>query len=102
IMRSESVRTAGPTAAGILPRAAYFQAQSAAMQTVTPLSPNFLAGGQYTSCLSGKAYRCLTMRERSSRIMSMDRLSVEQQKRVVAALVEGNSIRATVRMTGVR
>ena len=31
----------------------------------------------------------------------MNRLSKEQQIRVVAALVEGNSIRATVRMTGV-
>jgi IS1 family transposase len=31
----------------------------------------------------------------------MNRLSIEQQTRVVAALVEGNSIRATVRMTGV-
>jgi IS1 family transposase len=31
----------------------------------------------------------------------MNRLAKEQQKRVVAALVEGNSIRATVRMTGV-
>jgi IS1 family transposase len=31
----------------------------------------------------------------------MNRLSVEQRARVVAALVEGNSIRATCRMTGV-
>jgi IS1 family transposase len=31
----------------------------------------------------------------------MNRLTLEQQVRVVAALVEGNSIRATVRMTGV-
>jgi len=31
----------------------------------------------------------------------MNRLSKEQQARVVAVLVEGNSIRATVRMTGV-
>ena len=31
----------------------------------------------------------------------MNRLSKEQQTRVVSALVEGNSIRATVRMTGV-
>jgi IS1 family transposase len=31
----------------------------------------------------------------------MNRLSPEQRKQVVAALVEGNSIRATVRMTGV-
>src|ERR1700693_4596490 len=31
----------------------------------------------------------------------MNRLSKEQQARVIAALVEGNSIRATVRITGV-
>jgi IS1 family transposase len=31
----------------------------------------------------------------------MKRLTIEQKKRVVAALVEGNSIRSTVRMTGV-
>ena len=31
----------------------------------------------------------------------MNRLSKEQQIRVVSALVEGNGIRATVRMTGV-
>src|SRR5262245_36550603 len=31
----------------------------------------------------------------------MNRLSLEQRQRVIAALVEGNSIRATCRMTGV-
>ena len=31
----------------------------------------------------------------------MNRLTQEQRTRVVASLVEGNSIRATVRMTGV-
>src|SRR4051794_11930308 len=31
----------------------------------------------------------------------MNRLSTEQRKQVIAALVEGNSIRATCRMTGV-
>jgi IS1 family transposase len=31
----------------------------------------------------------------------MNRLSIEERKQVIAALVEGNSIRATVRMTGV-
>ena len=30
----------------------------------------------------------------------MNRLSRESQKQLIAALVEGNSIRATVRMTG--
>src|SRR5437016_217936 len=34
-------------------------------------------------------------------MVSMNRLSPEQRKRVIACLVEGNSIRATVRMTGV-
>src|ERR1700730_15604760 len=37
-----------------------------------------------------------------SRIMiSMNRLSPEKRTQVIACLVEGNSIRATVRMTGV-
>jgi transposase len=31
----------------------------------------------------------------------MNRINAEQRERVIAALVEGNSIRATVRMTGV-
>ena len=31
----------------------------------------------------------------------MNKLNVEKQKQVIASLVEGNSIRATVRMTGV-
>src|SRR5947209_16479144 len=34
-------------------------------------------------------------------MVNMNRLDIERQTRVVAALVEGNSIRATVRMTGV-
>lgn len=34
-------------------------------------------------------------------MVSMNRLSFEKRARVVAALVEGNSIRATCRMTGV-
>jgi IS1 family transposase/transposase len=41
------------------------------------------------------------MLERSSYIMSMNTLSKERRAQVVAALVEGNSIRSTVRMTGV-
>lgn len=41
------------------------------------------------------------MLDRSSYIISMNRLSKEKRSRVVAALVEGNSIRSTVRMTGV-
>ena len=40
--------------------------------------------------LSGQAYN-----------VSMNRLNREKQTQVIAALVEGNSIRATVRMTGV-
>lgn len=34
-------------------------------------------------------------------MVNMNRLSNQQRKAVVASLVEGNSIRATVRMTGV-
>jgi len=41
------------------------------------------------------------MLERSSYIILMNTLSNEKRCQVVAALVEGNSIRATVRMTGV-
>lgn len=40
------------------------------------------------------------MRERSSIIVIMNRLSTEKRAAVIGALVEGNSIRATVRMTG--
>jgi len=43
----------------------------------------------------------LDMLERSSYINIMNKLKPEKQKQVIAALVEGNSIRATVRMTGV-
>ncbi len=43
----------------------------------------------------------LDMLDRSSYIMSMNRLSKEKRAQVVTALVEGNSIRSTVRMTGV-
>lgn len=38
---------------------------------------------------------------RSSIMVSMNRLSMAQRTKVVACLVEGNSIRATVRLTGV-
>jgi len=41
------------------------------------------------------------MLERSSYIMGMNTLKKERRAQVVAALVEGNSIRSTVRMTGV-
>src|SRR5439155_4874289 len=41
------------------------------------------------------------MPDRSRIIVSMNRLSSQRRKQVIAALVEGNSIRATVRMTGV-
>lgn len=40
------------------------------------------------------------MLERSSIITSMNKLSTEERVRVVACLVEGNSLRATTRMTG--
>lgn len=41
------------------------------------------------------------MLERSSIVTIMNRLTTEKRSQVVAALVEGNSIRATCRMTGV-
>lgn len=41
------------------------------------------------------------MLERSSYIIGMNTLNKERRAQVVAALVEGNSIRSTVRMTGV-
>lgn len=41
------------------------------------------------------------MLERSSYTILMNRLTLEDQTRVIQSLVEGNSIRATVRMTGV-
>src|SRR5205823_2406029 len=44
---------------------------------------------------------CLTMPNRSRIMVSMNKLSTERRAAVIAALVEGNSIRATVRMTGV-
>jgi IS1 family transposase len=43
----------------------------------------------------------LTMHKRSSILVSMNKLIKEKRNQVIAALVEGNSIRATVRMTGV-
>ena len=43
----------------------------------------------------------MTMRDRSGIMVSMNRLSTAQRKRVVACLVEGSSIRSTCRMTGV-
>ena len=43
----------------------------------------------------------LTPAPASSIMVNMKRLTMEQKTRVVAALVEGNSIRSTVRMTGV-
>src|SRR4051812_20722744 len=41
------------------------------------------------------------MHTRSSIMVSMNRLATADRVRVISALVEGNSIRATVRMTGV-
>src|SRR5437588_12401969 len=49
-----------------------------------------------SSCPSGQA----KLSDPSSIMVSMNRLSTEKRAQVVAALVEGNSIRATVRMTG--
>ena len=41
------------------------------------------------------------MADRSGIIISMNRLSTESRRQVIASLVEGNSLRATCRMTGV-
>lgn len=41
------------------------------------------------------------MRDRSGKMISMNRLTPKQRKAVIACLVEGSSIRATCRMTGV-
>src|SRR5262245_36063656 len=43
----------------------------------------------------------LALHARSSIMVNMKRLSTAERARVVASLVEGNSIRATVRMTGI-
>jgi hypothetical protein len=43
----------------------------------------------------------LTLPNRSGIMVSMNRLTAEKRAHVIASLVEGNSIRATVRMTGV-
>lgn len=50
---------------------------------------------------SVKTYACiLTKHYRSSIIVNMNRLSTEDRIRIIAALVEGVSIRSIVRMTG--
>ena len=43
----------------------------------------------------------LTLLDRSSIMVSMNRLTRQKRVQVLAALVEGNSIRSTVRMTGI-
>ena len=43
----------------------------------------------------------MTVLDRSSIIVSINKLTSEKRSRVIAALVAGNSIRSTVRMTGV-
>lgn len=40
------------------------------------------------------------MRDRSGKMVSMNRLSTERRAAIIGALVEGNSIRATCRMSG--
>jgi IS1 family transposase len=63
------------------------------------------APGRSGSCLNcirgGADYTCLIMRDRSGIMASMNRLPSEKRKQVIACLVEGNSIRATCRLTGV-
>jgi hypothetical protein len=41
------------------------------------------------------------MSDSSSMMVSMNRLSTQRRAQVIGCLVEGNSIRATVRLTGV-
>src|SRR5215212_7236584 len=40
------------------------------------------------------------MRDRSRILVSMNRLSTDKRAQIIGSLVEGNSIRATCRMTG--
>lgn len=47
-----------------------------------------------------RAPSLLTMPNRSGIMVSMNRLTTEKRAQIISALVEGNSIRATVRMTG--
>lgn len=49
----------------------------------------------------GFSFLKLTMLTRASIIKSMNKLTTQDREKVVSCLVEGNSIRATVRMTGV-
>lgn len=42
----------------------------------------------------------LTMPNRSSILVSMNRLNIQKRVQTIASLIEGNSIRSTVRMTG--
>jgi len=49
---------------------------------------------------SEKLKICLTKLDRSSIMVSMNRLTKQKRIQVLGALVEGNSIRSTVRMTG--
>lgn len=51
--------------------------------------------------LGKKVKKHLTGLDRSSILVSMNQLNKEKRVQVIAALVEGNSIRSTVRMTGV-
>ena len=51
--------------------------------------------------VTGVYHNHLTVRIRSSIIVIMNRLSTKERAQVVRALVEGNSIRSTVRMTGI-
>src|SRR5947209_3359431 len=43
--------------------------------------------------------KSLTMRKRSSIMVSMNKLSRQERARIIGCLVEGNSIRATVMLT---
>lgn len=53
-----------------------------------------------TTKVCAKCSFLLTMLERLSIIRAMNKLDIKKQSQIIAALVEGNSIRATCRMTG--
>ena len=52
-------------------------------------------------CCAAAPSNCLDMLERTSYIVSMNKLTTAKRVQVVRCLVEGNSIRGTVRITGV-
>ena len=50
--------------------------------------------------MSSHTFKLTVLSDRSSMMVSMNRLSTEKRAQIIGCLVEGNSIRSTVRMTG--